>query len=342
MKALCIECGSQREGIEVRCKKCGGIFEISVDTKYKEKVEENYQYIKEWVTLGEVETPIIDFENLSLKLEYFSPTFSYKDRGTKVMISYLKSKKSEYQIAEINEDSSGNAGASVAAYGRRASFNVNIFVPEATSVNKVNQIESYGANIFKVPGSREDVRIAAENHKGVYASHVLTPEFRDGIRTLAYEIFKQRNGRVPDRIYIPVSAGTLMLGVFNGFKHLLDSGEIERVPEIIAVQTEQVSPLCSKINNLPYDPDKPIDSIADALISTRPPLLNKMFEVISDFGRCIAVSEEEIKSARRNLSLLGVFAEYSSATVYAAHEKYHPEGDNMLIITGNGLKNVIL
>lgn len=342
MKAVCMECGNERKSVETRCLRCGGIFRMDVSIPYRDRAEDNFPYVHDWVSLGEVETPILDYGNLLMKLEYFSPTFSYKDRGTKTMISSLKGKKTDNGITEINEDSSGNAGASVSAYGRKAGFDVNIFVPETTPGNKIAQIEAYGAKIFRIGGSRDDVRKAAEANKGYYASHVLTPEFRDGIRIIPYEIFNQLSGRVPDRIFIPVSAGTLLLGVVSGFEHLLSSGEISRIPEIVAVQTEQVSPLCSSINGRSFDPDAKVESVADALVSMKPPLIKEMESKVREFGRCITVNEEEIINARNALALKGVYAEYSSATVYAAYGKIKEEGKNMLIITGNGLKSPIL
>ncbi|MCL5679643.1 MAG: pyridoxal-phosphate dependent enzyme [Candidatus Thermoplasmatota archaeon] len=338
MRTYCINCGESRKGSELRCLKCNGIFNMEPDFKYRDAYEENYPYIRQMISLGEVVTPILDFDAVSVKLEYFSPTFSYKDRGSKTLVSALAERYVKPGETEINEDSSGNAGASIAAYGKRAGFNVNIFVPENTIKGKISQIESYGARIVPVKGGRERVAEAARMNSGVYASHVINPEFRDGIRELAYEIFRQGNGKVPDNIFIPVSAGTLLIGMYSGFHHLMESGEIEKVPSIIAVQTEAVSPLCSSVNNTPYDPDNSIESVADALVSRTPPLLDLMSGIIKENGRCITVSEQSIIGARKNLALMGIYAEYSSATVLAAFSLSHFDGRSLLVITGNGLK----
>ncbi len=338
MKPLCMECGSERSGIEFKCSRCGGLFDLKPDFKYREKIEDNFPHVKEWVNLGEVQTPIVSKDSVSLKLDYFSPTFSYKDRGTRAMISYLKSNKEHFKIGQINEDSSGNAGASVAAYGSAAGFKVNIFVPSKTSRAKVDQIRSYGANIVKVEGTRKDVQDEAERSPGVFASHVKIPEFRDGIRSLPYEIFKQYEGMLPDQIFVPVSAGTLLLGLHSGLSHLLESGEIKEMPHIVAVQTEAVSPLCAKVHGTAYTVPDRVNSVADALVSTEPPLLGRMVEAISE-GTCITVREEEIIRARNDLSTSGIYAEYSSATVLAAYRKKKFDGRSLLVLTGNGLKN---
>ncbi|MEM0157866.1 MAG: pyridoxal-phosphate dependent enzyme, partial [Thermoplasmataceae archaeon] len=271
LPAYCSVCGKERHSFSSGplCS-CGGILIPRVDFKYRDgDFQGNYPYLKQVISLGEVVTPVVNVAGLKLKLEYFSPTYSYKDRGTKVLISSLLEHLSAG--SEINEDSSGNAGASIAAYGTSAGYKVNIFVPEETMKNKMNQIISYGAEIHSIKGTREDVAKAALSHEGYYASHVLNPEFRDGMRQISYEIFQQTGYRIPRRIFIPVSAGTLLLGVIAGFRHLMSSGETSDMPEIVAVQTEAVCPLCSRMNGFSYDPSAITKSVADALVSRNPP-----------------------------------------------------------------------
>lgn len=339
MKAACSSCGKiRREGKLSYLCQCGGIYRYIPDFKYHEgKYSDNYPYLNEVVSIGETETPVVHLGDIDLKLEYFSPTFSYKDRGTKALISFLKGILQDG--SRINEDSSGNAGASISAYGAFAGFDVNIYVPEKTVPAKIRQIESYGASIHKISGSREDVSSAARSADGYFASHVYNPEFRDGMREISYEIFHQF-GKMPDLIFMPVSAGTLILGVISGFQHLLDSGEISGMPKFVAVQTEAVMPLCARMNHLEFDPKANIPSIADALVSREPPLLELMIEALSEDGVCVTVSEDEIINARAELAGKGILVEYSSATVFAAQKKFRGGGKKLLIMTGNGLKNL--
>lgn len=340
MKVICTSCGKERQGFSSSplCP-CGGIYQMKPDMKYREGgFLAHYPYLDGEVSIGETVTPVAKFGDLSLKLEYFSPTFSYKDRGTKPLISWLS--QNLEKGSRINEDSSGNAGASISAYGAAAGLDVNIFVPEKTVASKVAQISSYGATIHKVHGTREDVSDAAHNAPGFLASHVLNPEFRDGMREISYEIFHQFNGKMPESIFIPVSAGTLILGMISGFEHLRESGEIQEVPRIVAVQTEAVCPLCSALNGSRYNPDEPRESIADALVSRKPPLLPLMVDAVGRYGRCITVTEDEIISSREALARKGFLVEFSSATVLAAYEKSRKSGRGLLIMTGNGLKSL--
>ncbi len=329
-----MRCGKEREGLELRCKRCGGPFKVEIDdVPFSKNLRDNFPYNK-WISLGEWNTPMIKSGNLNFKLDFLNPTGSYKDRGSVTLISYL----AEKGIKEISEDSSGNAGASIAAYGAAAGMKVKIFVPSTARGNKLKQIESYGAEVVKVDGSREDVAKASENSSYYYASHVLQPQFRDGIRSLAYEIVRDLSWKAPDNVFLPTSAGTLLLGVFEGFRHMFNQGVITKIPKLISVQTEQVMPLCSKVKGIRYTPPKNVTSIADALVSTNPFLLPEMEEVIRNYGDCVVVSDEEILTSWKELARKGLLVEYSSATVYSAYNKIKPEGVSVLVLTGSGLK----
>ncbi len=111
------------------------------------------------------------------------------------MISKLK----EWGISEIIEDSSGNAGASIAAYAAAAKIRSDIYIPAGTSEGKAAQIAMYGANLVKIPGTREDTARAAWDAAGrtFYASHNWSPHFLAGMKTAAYEIAEQMSGSCP-------------------------------------------------------------------------------------------------------------------------------------------------
>lgn len=304
----------------------------------------------EIMTLGEGWTPLVRFSsNGYFKLENLNPTGSFKDRGTTVLISTL------YKLVEkvngyISEDSSGNAGASMAAYAARAGLKARIYVPENVSGPKLNQILFYGAEVVKISGGRSSVAEAAQKtERGkFYVGHILHPLFRDGIRSLAYEIAEQFDWRVPERIYMPVSAGTLLLGLINGFKHLVESNVIENVPKIVACQTQQVSPLYKCFKNLNYVPPERITSIADALVSVNPPLLNHMAKKLGEANGDVAIVEEdEIFNAFVELARKGFFVEPSSAVAYAAYKKQlknkeaSKNDETVVILTGTGLKTML-
>jgi len=121
-----------------------------------------------------------------MKLDFLNPTGSYKDRGSVTLISWLH----QAGLTRISEDSSGNAGASIAALWGSSGHACLGFCAHQREGSKNRQIEAYGAQVTRVEGSRNDVAKAAENSANYFASHVWQPEFRDGIRSLAYEIVR--------------------------------------------------------------------------------------------------------------------------------------------------------
>ncbi len=305
---------------------------------------------KEIISLGEGWTPLIKFlDGLYFKLDQLNPTGSFKDRGSTVLISTLHElvkKAGGY----VSEDSSGNAGASIAAYAARAGLNAKVYVPENVSGPKFNQIRFYGAEVVKVSGGRGKVAEEAQKpERGkFYVGHILHPLFRDGIRSLAYEIAEQLGWHVPERVYLPVSAGTLFLGLIGGFKHLVESNVIGAMPKIVACQTRQVSPLYHRFKNLSYTPPERLTSIADALVSVNPPLLNLMVKSLREAnGDAVMVEEDEIFNAFIELARKGFFVEPSSAVAYAAYKKQLKNKEaskydkTVIILTGMGLKTML-
>jgi len=78
------------------------------------------------ISLGEGLTKSVKFDDsLYLKMDYAMPTLSFKDRGAVMLIWFCKTNG----IKKILQDSSGNAGNSVAAYAARAGIECEIYVP---------------------------------------------------------------------------------------------------------------------------------------------------------------------------------------------------------------------
>ena len=362
-EAKCVKCQNYSENpLDYRCS-CGSPLEVSAKSVFrKDAIRKNdytiwrymecFPYIEknQIVSLGEGWSPLIKFtKNVYFKLDFLSPTGSFKDRGSAVLISAIHRIIKEMN-GYISEDSSGNAGASIAAYAARAGLKARIYVPAEVSGQKFNQILFYGAEVKRIAGDRS--RVAAEAQKSeegkFYVGHIWHPIFRDGIKTLTYEILEQLEWKPPHRIYLPVSAGTLLLGVIHGLEDLADSGIIEEFPTVVACQTKQVSPLYHRLKNLPYTPPEKINSIADALVSTNPPLLDLMAEKMCEVGGdAEIVDEDEIYSAFIELARCGFHVEPSSAVAYAAYKKQKNAGKvsenevSVIVLTGFGLKSML-
>jgi len=361
---VCSSCHKSSSSLlEFKCNACGKPLQVKLKHDFDtERIHETthglwryrefFPYVKEKhiITLGEGWTPLVKFaKKVYFKLDNLNPTGSFKDRGSSVLISALH-ESIKRSRGFISEDSSGNAGASVAAYSARAGLRAKIYVPKAVSGPKFNQTRFYGAEVVKVSGSRSRVAEAAQTvEKGkFYVGHILHPLFRDGIRSLAYEIAEQSGWRVPERVYLPASAGTLLLGVVEGFRHLVESDILEAMPKIVACQTQQVSPLYHRLKNLSYTPPDKITSIADALVSVNPPLLDLMITRLKEIkGDSVLVEEDQIIEAFMELAGKGFFVEPSSAVAHAGYKRHLSEGklaeddEAVIVLTGMGLKTTL-
>ena len=309
------------------------------------------------ITMGEGNTPLIPLpavaKKLGLasvwcKLEFVSPTASFKDRGTAMMLSVA----SELGVSEIAEDSSGNAGASVSAYAARAGIRAHIFAPESAPAAKMAQIRVYGANAVAVPGPREASAQAADDyrreHSAIYASHNLSPYFIEGVKAFAYE-----TATVPDldirHIIIPVGNGSLLLGAWKGWRELIAAGIAPRVPKLSAVQADAVQPIVAAFNGREWTPTDGAATVAGGISVADPPRKRQAVRAVRESGgRAVAVADADALRWRDFLAEReGVFAEPTSAAAFAGLEKLAgagaiADGETVLIpITGFGLKDAV-
>ena len=330
------------------CNSPFSVADIDTDNKslwrYKHNIPINESNI---VSLGEGLSPLIKINLGSLtamiKQEQLFPTGSYKDRGATVMLSHARSVNATHVI----QDSSGNAGCSVAAYSAAAKINCDVYVPEDTSPAKLTQIAFYGANLIKIPGDRtataEAALLAAQNN--YYASHCYNPYFYEGTKTFAYEICEQLNWTAPDRVILPAGNGTILIGAWLGFKHLLKSKIISHMPMFIAVQAEKCSPLYEAwFNNMPINDYKNQGTIAEGIAIESPIRGELMIDIIkATGGSFITVNEEEIIETFFELGKMGYYVEPTSAATIAGIIKLKNSinRDELVVslFSGHGLKS---
>ena len=305
--------------------------------------------IRNPVSLGEGCTPLINSEYegcaCRFKLEWFSPTGSFKDRGASALISFLK----QQGISTIIEDSSGNGGAAIAAYSAAAGINAKILVPESTRPAKIAQIKAYGAEIILIPGSREATEKAAIDMASefFYASHNWHPFFLQGTKTLGYEIWEDLGFRAPDNIIIPTSAGSNLLGCYIAFRELVASGESNKMPRLFVSQPANCAPLHASFQAGADDfiSTKFLPTIAEGTAIKGPIRLKEMLYALRDTnGGTVAIEESEIIDAALKLAKIGLYIEPSSAHAAAAVSKLYSQNiltnseETVVVLTGSGLK----
>ena len=299
------------------------------------------------ISLGEGFTPLLEVplrkRPVWIKQDHLAPTGSYKDRGAALLISQARA----LGITEVVEDSSGNAGAAIAAYCARADIACHIYCPSHTSPEKTAQIAAYGATLHLVPGSREETAHAAlaAAQDSYYASHVWNPFFFQGTKTWAFEVCEQLGWRAPDTVVLPVGNGTLFLGAYLGFADLRCAGIIGRLPKLIGVQVEQCAPLArawhgGHAGQVPIPTGETVaEGIAIAAPMRGPEILRAARETGGTF---ISVTEAEIAAALHEMCRLGFYIEPTSAASIAGAYRYletaGPEEEIVTAFTGHGLK----
>jgi threonine synthase len=340
------------------CPQCGGMYDYDgpfnfstadIDKKapgiWKYRHSFGFSTITPEITLAEGNTPLLwqswMGKPVGLKLESLNPTGSYKDRGTATAVSFLASRG----VKQAIEDSSGNAGASFAAYAAAANINARVFVPDYASGPKKNQIEQYGAELVKIPGPRAAAAEAVlkEARLGIpYASHAFLPFGLPGIATIAYEIWEAL-GEAPGSIISPAGHGGLLLGIVRGFAALQKQGLIKTLPYYVGVQAANMAPLYTAFKN-GMDAAEQIaegKTIAEGVSVRRPSRMQALIQEIPAGRRdFLAIDEKDILPAYHQLAKTGIYVEPTSAIAWKAFQSLFgkiPE-PIILILTGTGLK----
>lgn len=295
--------------------------------------------------LGGGFTPLLPFNlkgnEVLFKHDYLFSTGSYKDRGAALLMSMVK----EWGIQKVVQDSSGNAGCSIAAYAAAAGIECSIYIQEQTSLSKVSQMKAYGAHLVTIDGSREMVADAAKAaaKTDYYASHCWNPLFFQGTKTLAYEVCEQMGWQAPDAVVLPAGNGTLILGCSIGFTELFELGIIQKIPKLIAIQSEHCAPLATAFfakNNVEEFTQKP--TIAEGIAIAKPIRGEQMIAAVRNTnGTFITVSEQAIIDAWKICAQKGLYIEPTSAATVAGASIYASTFQSEKIVsvfTGTGLK----
>jgi threonine synthase len=362
-EVLCTNCKQAYpdQGTPFRCEKCGGLFDfdsllpfdpdgIGADAPGLWRYRHTFGLPVQApvISLGEGNTPLVWRDafgrRMAFKLEYLNPTGSFKDRGSAVLASFLSSR----HVRAAVEDSSGNAGASFAAYARHANIQARIFIPDYASGPKRFQIELYDAEIVRILGPRSNTAQAvlrAAEQGAVYASHVYTPFGLPGYATLAYELFEQL-GDAPGAVVIPAGQGNLLLAVGRGFSALFNAGLIARLPVLVGVQALACAPLWAVHRygreGLMWVTEG--ETLAEGVRIKYPMRGDAVLQIVeANSGAFVAVDEGAILDGRDQLAQLGLYVEPTSAIVWDALRQLASQLPDPIVnvLTGAGFKSTV-
>lgn len=329
------------------CTSCGGVLTVEYD-----KITDEIQYpVRELIPdpLKKAYTELRYLKHLSekydceiwAKMELQNPSGCFKDRG-----SYIEVLKAlELKADAVCLASTGNMAASVAMYSTYFNLPCYVFVPENTSEAKLAQANMFNASIIRVKGDFSTCENLCKQFakKGNYylaGDYVFREE---GQKSFSYELIEQQESSF-DAILIPVGCGTNFAAIFKGFKEAKDGGLTDLIPQLVAIQPVEASPVVEGIFKREKVIKKQVNTMATAVAAADPIDFHKvLIGIDATSGFALTVTESDILSSLREMSVdEGIFTEPSCALPLAAI-KNHPElftGKRcLLVLTGTGLKD---
>lgn len=316
------------------------------------------------VTLGEGNTPLVrsrrigpaaGLKNLYLKLEFASPTGSYKDRFAASAVSYMAADGRTRCVAT----SSGNTGASLAAYCAAAGIECLVAIVEGTPDGKLRQMLAYGATLYRIKGFGIDPQITADTMEAVrhlgsrpgsqaqVSTYGYSPKGMSGVKTLSYELAEQL-GPGLDHVFCPAGGGGMALAVTRGFADLAKRGAEAPSPRVEIVQPAGNDTIASALRD-GADEAREVHCTTTISGLQVPNVLDGTLTLQAcraTGGSGHVVSDEQIWETQARLAREeGVFCEPAAATalagaIQAAREgRIAPEAVVVCVVTGSGFKD---
>jgi threonine synthase len=196
------------------------------------------------VSLAEGWTPLLGATDRDfVKDESRNPTGSFKARGMSVAVSVARL----HSAKALSAPSAGNAAGALAAYGAAAGIPVVVAMPSDTPRAFVEECRLFGAEVRLVDGTIADAGKWLREHGPKDAFDVSTlrePHRIEGKKTMAYELFEQTRGELPEVIVYPTGGGTGLVGMWKAFDEMEALGWIGAArPRFVSVQAEGCAPV---------------------------------------------------------------------------------------------------
>jgi cysteine synthase A len=264
-----------------------------------------------------------DSATIALKLEYFNPAHSVKDRIAVAMIDAAEKAGQIKPDTIILEPTSGNTGIGLAMVAAARGYKMAFVMPETMSRERKLILKAFGAELFLTPGSegmpgaiRKADELAAADHRYFIPRQFDNPANPEIHRdTTAEEIWKDTDGKV-DIFISGIGTGGTITGV----------GEVLRARrpgvQIIAVEPD-ASPVLSGGARGPH----PIQGIGAGFV---PSILNT--KIYDEIFR--VTNDQALTTARKLATDEGLLVGISSgAAVWAALEvAKRPENKGKLVV----------
>jgi len=313
---------------------------------------------RELVDLGVGNTALTKLERLSgelgiglyIKDETRNPTWGHKDRLNAVLVN----KAIEMNAPGVIYASTGNNGASGAAFAAKAGIPCVIMTVKGVNKTLETFMQVYGAGVVGVETGEDRWKVLkymVDRYGWYPATNYTVPIVgsnawaMEGYKLIAYELFKQMDV-LPDKIVVPICYGDALFGIMKGFSELKEMGFIDKIPQMVSV--EDYGPV-AKAYNSGSELIKPVESwgsVASSM-STVWGTYHALYALQQSKGIATTLSDNhELNAAQQELAEKeGVYCESASAAAYAGLKKLLSErkikqGEKVvLLITASGVKD---
>ena len=168
--------------------------------------------------------------DLYVKTETSNPTHSFKDR----VVAVAAAKAIELGYEALACASTGNLAGATAAAAAALGLPAYIFVPADLEREKIVAAAAYGATVFAVDGSYDDVnRLCSElayERPWAFVNVSMRAYYSEGSKTIALETAEDLGWRAPDRVVAPIASGSLYTKILQGFREGRAAGSWSPAP----------------------------------------------------------------------------------------------------------------
>ena len=314
---------------------------------------------EDFPSLGEGSTPLIELpgiageleiDRLWVKNEGANPTGSHKDRMSPLVVARALDLGRDTVIAA----SSGNAGASLAAYAQCAGLHcVIVSTPDITPL-WAQAITMTGADLIiqETPKDRWIYMEEKVGESGWYpATNFLDPPVGSnpfgvqGYKTAAFEILAAMGEQPPSVLIVPTARGDLLWGLYEGMAELASAGRIGKPPRLISV--EPVPRLSRVLAGTDYR--RSFTGMTHDMVSIggTTATYQSLVALRGTEGTAVEVSNAAARKAQRKLAKTGFYAELSAAASLAGLWKaidlqlIQPDDRVVLLLTSHGYKEKV-
>ncbi|MBK9104270.1 MAG: pyridoxal-phosphate dependent enzyme [Saprospiraceae bacterium] len=276
---------------------------------------ESYQDI---ISLEIGDTPLTRMRNveretglrqLYIKNEGGNPSGTQKDRIS--FAQCLDAMRRGYDT--ISVATCGNFGASTAQAAYLAGLKCIVFIPETYHTDRITEMESYGAQVIRFPGSYEDNVYHSQQQSKANHWYDANPGGHNAslqisaYAEIAYEIYDTLRD-APKMVAVPVSNGTTLAGIYRGFVTLFRRGRTSRIPIMIAGSSYRKNPIVESFRQ-GFESCVDLEESRITESKVNEPLINwhsfdgdeALYAIRKSNGQAYNVSDEKLMRYAKNL-----------------------------------------